>query len=560
MKKMFRSSHSGLHKVSLILSISNHISKHMTRCGLHKSVAIVALSVLCLTLLTGCHGSKGLKKFEMPEEFDTSKNIEITFWAKNDTNKTQTEVYKKAIKDFEAIYPNITVNMKLYTDYARIYNDVITNISTQTTPNVCISYPDHIATYMTGINVVLPLDEIMNDSRYGLGGSEVKFDSPKVSEIVPEYLQEGFLADNYYALPYMRSTEALYINKTYVESLGYEIPDIVTWDFIWEVSEAATALNPDGTYLLNLGKVMIPFIYKSTDNMMITYLKQKNAGYSDDDGNIYMFNDTCTEFLEEIAGHASTGAFSTFKISGYPANFLNAGQSVFAIDSTGGATWMGYEAPNCDIDEDDLVEFELAVRPVPQVDITNPKMMSQGPSICIFNKEDPQVVLASWLFTQYLLTNDVQISYSQTEGYVPVTQKARDDERYIEYINNEGDDSSLYYYGKLEATRLLLNNTSNTFVTPVFNGSASLRNAAGAVIEDTVKGVKRGKKVDKSYIEQSYENNKSLYRLDNLQTKGIEKEDLGPLPSTAVILLWALAIAWVCIIVYFFVKKFKVRH
>ena len=42
-----------------------------------------------------------------------------------------------------------------------------------------------------------------------------------------------------------------------------------------------------------------------------------------------------------IADHAKTGAFSTFKISSYPANFLNAGQCVFAIDSTAGSTWMG---------------------------------------------------------------------------------------------------------------------------------------------------------------------------------------------------------------------------
>lgn len=528
----------------------------MKKFGLHKLV----LFLMFMCLLTGCHGSKGLKEFEIPEEFDTSKEIEITFWAKNDTNKAQTEVYKNAITDFEAIYPNIKVNMKLYTDYSRIYNDVITNISTRTTPNVCVTYPDHIATYMTGINVVLPLDELINDEKYGLGGSEIKFDAPKVSEIIPEYLEEGFLGDHYYALPYMRSTEALYINKDYVESLGYEIPDVITWDYIWEVSEAATALNPDGTYKLNSGKVMIPFIYKSTDNMMITYLKQKDAGYSDEDGNISMFNDTCTDFLEEIADHASTGAFSTFKISGYPANFLNAGQCVFAIDSTAGATWMGYEAPHCDIDEKDLVEFELAVRPVPQVDITNMKMMSQGPSLCIFNKDDPQTVLASWLFTQYLLSNDVQIGYSQTEGYVPVTKKACEDERYVDYINNEGDDSDLYYYGKLEATRLLLENTQNTFVTPVFNGSASLRNASGAVIEDTVKGIKRGKNVDRNYIDSIYSNNISLYRLDNIKAKGIEKEDLGPLPATAVALLCALLAAWVAIIVYFIVKKLKKAH
>lgn len=83
------------------------------------------------------------------------------FWAKNDTNKTQTEIYKKAIADFEALYPNITVNLNLYTDYGKIYNDVITNISTNTTPNVCITYPDHIATYLTGQNTVVPLDDLV---------------------------------------------------------------------------------------------------------------------------------------------------------------------------------------------------------------------------------------------------------------------------------------------------------------------------------------------------------------------------------------------------------------
>lgn len=100
------------------------------------------LTLLAMLLsLSGCHGSKGMEAFHIPENFDTSRDYEITFWAKNDTNKTQTDIYKKAIEDFQRLYPNITVNLRLYTDYGRIYNDVITNISTGTTPNVCITYP-----------------------------------------------------------------------------------------------------------------------------------------------------------------------------------------------------------------------------------------------------------------------------------------------------------------------------------------------------------------------------------------------------------------------------------
>lgn len=536
------------------------------KCSKQKIVWSMMSVLLCLSVLTGCHGQEGMAAFVIPEEFDLTRDYEITFWAKNDTNKTQTAIYEKAISDFENAYPNITVNLRLYTDYGKIYNDVITNIATNTTPNVCITYPDHIATYLTGTNQVVTLDELFVDEKYGLGGSNVKFDSPAVDEIIPDYLDECVIDGHYYALPYMRSTEACYINKTYVEKLGYTLPDVLTWDFVWEVSEAAMAQDDDGNFLVNGQKVMIPFIYKSTDNMMIQMLKQRDAGYSTASGEILLFNDTTGELLTTIAGHAKNGAFSTFKISSYPANFLNAGQCIFAIDSTAGATWMGTDAPLIDISEDKLVRFETAVMTVPQFDTGNPQMISQGPSVCIFNKEDPQEVMASWLFTQYLLTNEVQIAYSETEGYVPVTRKAQESEEYQDYLSAEGEDNDAHYEVKIKAAKLMLDNVENTFVTPVFVGSASLRDAAGQLIENTVKSVRRGQTVSDGYIDDLYSDISSLYRLDQIAIQNSRassgKADLGKLPETSVILLLSLAAAWVLIIVYVLwqMLKTKINH
>lgn len=502
--------------------------------------------------LAGCHGAKEQTAFSIPEEFDTSRKHEITFWAKNDTNKTQTRIYERAIEGFQEIYPNVTINLRLYTDYGKIYNDVITNISTNTTPNVCITYPDHIATYLTGQHSVVPLDELMKDEKYGLAGSEVQFDSPAQEEIIPQFLEECMLNGTYYALPYMRSTEACYINKTFVEKLGYELPETLTWDFVWEVSEAATKKNAEEIFELNGQNVLIPFIYKSTDNMMIQMLRQKNAGYSAPDGKIEIFNDTTKEFLYTISEHVKTGAFSTFKISSYPANFLNAGQCIFAIDSTAGATWMGTEAPLIDISEDKLVEFETAVMPIPQFDPEHPQMISQGPSICIFQKEDPQEVLASWLFMQYLLTNDVQIAYSQTEGYVPVTSKAQNSQEYQDYLSREGENNELYYDVKIKASKLLLDNTENTFVTPVFNGSASLRNAAGQMIENVAKSTRRKQDVNEAYMDELYSEMISLHHLDQSSSFASKKAELGPLPMASVLLLGGLGAVWGCILIYVF--------
>ncbi len=540
----------------------------------HIRICSVLLALFLLFSLAGCHKRVEREAFDLPQTFDESRQYEISFWAKNDTNATQVEIYKKTIADFEALYPNIKVNLKLYNDYGKIYNDVITNIATDTTPNVCITYPDHIATYLTGQNCVVPLDELFADPMYGLGGSEVKFDGPTKEELVPKFLEECKIGNTTYAIPYMRSTEACYVNKTYVEKLGYTLPETLTWDFIFEVSQAATAKNADGTYKVNGQSVLIPFIYKSTDNMMITYLAQQNAPYTKPDGTVELFNDTTGEFLTTIRESTQQGAFSTFKISGYPANFLNAGQCIFAIDSTGGATWMGADAPLIDIPEDKRVKFETQVMMVPQADPKNPKMISQGPSICVFNKQDPQEVLASWLFAQFMLTDDVQIAYSQTEGYLPVTTKAQQNPTYQDYLSRKGENNDLYYSVKLDAVELLLDNIEHTFVTPVFNGSASVRDAAGQLIETVTKDARRNKPLD---LNKVYEETASLKKLDQIQIIPIEpatpeeneesqmqtpvqvglKPLEGDLPTASWILIISIGAVWVAMGIWLGVAKMK---
>ena len=521
-----------------------------------KVLSLILLLAMVITM-GGCHGAEVRNTFAVPEEFDTSRNYEISFWAKNDTNMTQVAIYEKTVADFEALYPNIKVNLRLYTDYGKIYNDVITNIATDTTPNVCITYPDHIATYLMGANSVVPLDTLFDDPKYGLGGSEVRFDAPTEKEIVPKFLEECLVNGYHYAIPYMRSTEACYVNKTFVEKLGYTLPETLTWDFVWEVSQAATEKNPDGTYKVNGQNVLIPFLYKSTDNMMIQMLRQQEAGYSTPNGEIEIFNDTTKEILYDVAAGAETGAFSTFKISSYPANFLNAGQCIFAVDSTAGATWMGSEAPLIDIAEDKLVHFETEVMTIPQYDPRNPQMISQGPSVCVFNKEDPQEVLASWLFAQFLLTDEVQIAYAQTEGYCPVTLKAQNTNVYQDYLAREGEDNDLHYEVKLQATKLLLDNVDNTFVTPVFNGSASLRDAAGGMIESVTKAIRRKKEVNEAFLADLFQEMTALHHLDEAGAEKMAGGDLGPLPPTAVALLSVLGGSWVILGSCFLYGKLK---
>ena len=96
----------------------------------------------------------------------------------------------------------------------------------------------------------------------------------------------------------------------------------------------------------------------------------------------------------------------------------------------------------------------------------------------------------------------------------------------------------------------MLDNVDSTFVTPVFNGSASLRDASGQLIENVVKSTRRKETVDDAYMQKLYSDVESLYRLGQGNDASFCKKELGAMPRTSVILLSTLAVTWILILVY----------
>ena len=142
------------------------------------------------------------------------------------------------------------------------------------------------------------------------------------------------------------------------------------------------------------------------------------------------------------------------------------------------------------------------------------------------------------------------------------TTKATETEEYQTYLQNRGADKTKHYFLKVDATKLLMENIENTFVTSVFNGSASLRNAAGELIEETKKAGRRGDVIDNAYMDELFQKMSAQYHLDQIvpdPTKiasgdmlALPRNVNGPLPAEAVILLAALGVTWLSIGIYCF--------
>ena len=109
-----------------------------------------------------------------------------------------------------------------------------------------------------------------------------------------------------------------------------------------------------------------------------------------------------------------------------------------------------------------------------------------------------------------------------------MTQTAQESSQYQDYLSREGEDNNTYYSVKIQAAKLLLEHEGDTFVTPVFNGSASLRDAAGQLIEEVTKSVRRGETVDDAYMENLYSDITSLYHLDEYGALSQGRAGSGP--------------------------------
>ena len=96
---------------------------------IRKTIILALLLAMAAMMLSGCHGTMDQNAAkegyipEIPLYLDETKKIELNFWAKNDTNKVQTAVYTSAIEEFQKLYPNITINLRLYARNRRTAGD-----------------------------------------------------------------------------------------------------------------------------------------------------------------------------------------------------------------------------------------------------------------------------------------------------------------------------------------------------------------------------------------------------------------------------------------------------
>ncbi|MGN0841322.1 MAG: ABC transporter substrate-binding protein [Candidatus Ornithospirochaeta sp.] len=429
-------------------------------------VLLMALAMVAMLFAGGGKESKDVatnNAFQVPEGGYDGSPVTITFYHTMGSNLS--EVLNLYIEEFNKLYPNITVNASQVGSYDDVRDQISTEITVGSQPNIAYCYPDHVALYnMAG--VVATLDNLIDSKEEVVRADGTKeilgLTEAQKADFIEGYYNEGrqFGDGLMYTLPWSKSTEVLYYNKSFFDANGITVP--TTWDEMEEVCKKIKEIDPE----------CIPLGYDSEGNWFITMTEQLNSPYTSATEPHYLFdNEVNRDFVKRFRSWYQKGYLTTQTLYGAYTSGLfvaeSGTRSYMSIGSSAGAT---HQRPTKDANGN--YPFEVGIATIPQANTASPKVISQGPSVCIFNKSNPQEVVASWLFVKYMTTSvDFQAEFSMTSGYVPVLKSVADHPVYKEFVSkaNGGD------YISALAAKVCLAQQDAYYTSPAFNGSSTAR-------------------------------------------------------------------------------------
>ena len=411
--------------------------------------------------------------------FDFTKDVEIELYTTLSTTGYGVK-FDNYIDMFQQEYPNIKVTHTRVGGYDDVRDKLKTELGSGQGPNLAYCYPDHVALYNKA-RAVQTLDKFIYNEQVDANGDLLYgITDEQIDGFIDGYWEEGksYGDGNMYTLPLYKSTEVLYYNKTVFEAEGLEVPTHWFKDDAGLTPE--TSLEYVCEKLLEKYPNSVPLGYDSEANWFITMCEQYGSPYTSATGNHFLFNNAQNkEFVTKFKAMYDKGYFTTQEIyGGYTSGlFCNttdttSKNSYMSIGSSAGAT---HQLP--DVDN----AFEVGIAPIPQVNPSAGRVISQGPSLVMFKKADQQQVMASWLLMRYLTTNIAfQAEMSMSSGYVSCLETVTENSVYAEWLLGANG-----YKDGIAAlsAQVCMEQADNYFTSPAFVGSSDARDQVGALMQ-----------------------------------------------------------------------------
>ena len=448
-------------------------------------------------LLVGC-GTEGNGPEKTTDNGVTDYDKTIVFYStQGDALQKKTDI---AIEAFQKKFPGWTVKHVTQGGYDDVKSKIVSDLQGQLQPDIAYCYADHVAQYIQTKKVV-DLTQFINSTETvtDAKGNEVPvgYTATQIADFVPGYYSEG-LATNFgdydkygysdtamLTLPFVKSTELLYVNETALIEAGFKklndkketVADVATtWDELWAQGAKIRSRFPKATLLG----------YDSEANWFITMCEQNGWGYtSANSANHYLFNNENTKtWLNKLNEYYEAGYIVTqMDYGAYTSNLFTKGAEdggvIYCIGSSGGASYQATDL------------FDWGVYHIPGSKLADgsvsTKVISQGPSLvmlyCDKATDQNEKAKMTFMFLKELLDPAFQATFSIQSGYNPCTQSSYELNAYIEHLSDPSKITAV-------ACQVAKAMTADFFTSPAFVGSSTAREQVGNALNFAVTGGK----------------------------------------------------------------------
>ena len=384
--------------------------------------------VLSLGLFTGCSSNNGATASNEEIVTEITAPVEITFWHAMSGNLEKS--LENLTNKFMEENPNITVTLQNQSSYTDLQQKLTATLaSPDNLPTITQAYPDWMYN---------PRQEgLVTDLTPYIENETIGFDN--YEDILPGLREANTIDGKVYALPFNKSTEVLWYNKTLFDQLGLTAP--TNYEELAEVSK--TIYEKTG---------MVGAGFDALHTYYTTFLKTEGVTY---DNNFDPTSEASVAAVEYYLKGVKEGYFRIAGTDNYHSTPFGNEKVAMYVGSNAGENFVN-QAVNG--------KFEIGVAPYPTT-----TSLQQGTDLYVFSNSTAEQKTAAYEYLKFLTTTENQITWAIETGYMPVRTSAMQSE---EYKNS----------GSLIAP-VLEQATTNLYTNPVIYGADAAYREANTVME-----------------------------------------------------------------------------
>ncbi|MDO4912643.1 MAG: extracellular solute-binding protein [Lactobacillus sp.] len=389
-----------------------------------KKLSKILLLLLVIFSLTAC-GKNNHDQSTSKVQTKITKKTTIVFW--HAMTGYRQNVLAKLTKEFEKENPKINVKLQSQGTYPDLQAKVDATLSSKKDlPNITQAYPDGL------------IDAEKNNYLVDLGPY---LKNQKV-DIASAFMKGARINGKQYGLPFNKSVEVLFYNKTLLKKYGVKVPTTMA-----ELKTAAETI-----YKKSKGKV-VGAGFDSLSNYYMLALKNAGIDFSK---NVDFTSQTSRKIINYYYQGVQKGYFriaGTDKYLSYPFDNSKIAMFIGTSATEGYIKMLGKKTLN----------YGVVLRP-------GKYTVGQGADLYMLNKGNSNDKAASFLYMKFLTRKDSQLLWANSTGYLPVNNQALNNAKYL----------SSGYQVPLLATKAL----KHTYSLPVVENSDNAYNELTPIFEN----------------------------------------------------------------------------